>query len=338
MIDRFLEDVRAEHRSKVSDAVLTDALKEIRAHLEDSRDAFLASGHKTEEAEKLAVKAFGDPSLVLPTQTKWIELTVSRDSLPTIVTVCLACLVPVVVVGLHFPGPTNSLANTFYCFTCTGILATFFATALKSGKVFLTATLLTFAASVVIVYWPTANLMKPWSPLGHPTSNRVAHLNDAKNAQLANAALAAKVEALTVPNALPYRIERNGKTVYPRTLEVTQPHSTSVLVLDQTNFGDISRRPYFPDERTARIVERKRIPELVDQFHRICDEDVESVARANAMVSSPLISFCDYMVENLVRNGTSLAAVLVLIFSLQMVGAALNRSIRRLTIPRAYGG
>lgn len=105
MIERFLDEVRVQHQSKVSDSVLQDALSEIRAHLDESRDAFLATGKTLDEAESLAVKAFGDPCLAIHKPKPILEwrLTPACRSTVTLVIVSFAMCSIMVPLQFHLP-------------------------------------------------------------------------------------------------------------------------------------------------------------------------------------------------------------------------------------------
>jgi len=109
VIEKFLEEVGANHQAKVSDEVLQEALLEIRAHLEESRQAFVASGYRVDQAEEMAVKAFGDPSLAVKKPHPFLDWSLSPRCRETVITLAVGYGLCLAMMPLQFHLPPEAL-------------------------------------------------------------------------------------------------------------------------------------------------------------------------------------------------------------------------------------
>jgi len=278
MIEKFLEEVRAEHSTHVSESVLYEALREMRSHLEDSRDAFLTTGKKADEAEELAVKAFGDPSLAVPHREPIVEWRITRQSIGLMV--FLAVVSSFVGLGtvVQILGPVRFMAEPAQIALATllvaGIVATPGVIAFHKRKVFSTATVVALLGVFMLVDAPTQMGQRPWTNLTAPTSSRYYDYERAKGESAIAAETLKGAEEyrarLLAPGGEPKWTVVGGQKLFPTTLTIAhQGAETKLYMTDPTS------RPYFSDVNAAKVESLRRLEVILPHLREHAKDNSE---------------------------------------------------------------
>lgn len=283
MIDRFLEEVRVEHQTRVPEPVLHEALREMRCHLEDARDAFLTTGKKNDEAEELAVKAFGDPSLAVPRRESIVEWRITRQSVGLMVFLAVVSSYVGLGIMIQIMDPVrflNDVAQTLLATLCVaGIMAAPVVMAFRSRKVFATATAVALFTVFLLVDAPTQMGQRQWTLLTAPAPGRQYAYDQARAESIRSVAVLKAAEdyraQLMAPGGEPNWTVVGGQTVFPTALTIAhEGGETKLYMTDQAS------RPYFDDPGVARVESLKRLETILPRL-RMAAEDRSELDRAH---------------------------------------------------------
>ena len=236
-LERFLQEVTLRYGSESHPTALGEFLREMRLHLEDSRDAFVAQGMPKEEAELAAIRAFGDPRPAMPQEGTSLQTTARKLFDWRLRWETWAVCLGMLLASQSVPHPFTMNVVAFFVMTSLSVILVV-GSGLAKGRVLMGPVAFLIALFLLVVV-PTDGLTHPWRA-GMPRSRqRMFDLEQKEQDRVSqlesNGEISMVLERVkNDPAEGAYSVQFNGATRYPKVILFGSPPLSGYTTLIQT--------------------------------------------------------------------------------------------------------
>ncbi|MES1227363.1 MAG: hypothetical protein ABUL72_01755 [Armatimonadota bacterium] len=323
--DQFLAEVASRHGKHMAPEALSEAIHEIRLHLEDSRSAFLCFEMSPQDAEDAAIKAFGDPRPAMPPKKKLVSWSLGRRSWLAAAGFLFYWVSVMVCLGSSYvTGPLEWLF---------GVGAGIAMLAISGGlrrQIFPGITLLLYGVLFFLIWVPSEGGHQRWM-FPAPVSNERQMSLFSSNAEVAARTMALQTvkdminKAEVDPSNAAYSREYRGKVRYPRSM--TLYNYTPVLIKIDPDYQrrvesgragrldtkEDDRQEFFSSKEEASAMLIQEFPKKLPQLESKILEAKANLAVNQKRVNDPVGNYLD-VAKSL--SWTAVTALCTLLFEL----------------------